>query len=82
MERERGDLAEDLGRDVPERRQATARATAFVGLILWREHGGELVEVAAFVVRPAARVDNFLDVLPPASSSNATNSALLVRLAS
>ena len=64
MERERGDLAENLGRDVPERRQATARATAFVGLILWREHGGELVEVAAFVVRPAARVDNFLDVHP------------------
>ena len=64
MERERGDLPENLGRDAPERRQATARATAFVGLILWREHGGELVEVAAFVVRPAARVDNFLDVHP------------------
>jgi len=82
MERERGDLAEDLGREAPERRQAAARAAAFVGLVLWREHGGELVEVLAFVVRPAARVDNFLDVLPPASSSNATNSALLVRLAS
>ena len=64
MERERGDLAENLGRDAPERRQAAARAAAFVGLVLWREHGGELVEVLAFVVRPAARVDNFLDILP------------------
>ena len=82
MKRVGDDIPEDLGREAPERRQAAARATAFVGLILWREHGGELVEVAAFVVRPAARVDNFLDVLPPASSSNATNSALLVRLAS
>ena len=54
MERERGDLPQDLGREAPERRQAPGRAAASVGLVLWREHGGELVEVAAFVVRPAA----------------------------
>ena len=39
MERERGDLAEDLGREVPEWRQAAATAA----IILGREHRGELV---------------------------------------
>ena len=47
MERQRGDLPEDFGRKAPERRQATARAAASVGLVLWREHRGELVEVLA-----------------------------------
>ena len=63
MERERDDLAEDLGREAPERREAAARAAAsVVGRRLRREHGGELVEVATFVVRPAARVDHFLEI--------------------
>ena len=53
MERERGDLPEDLGRDVPERREAAARAAASaVGRRRRREHRGELVEVVARVVRP------------------------------
>ena len=60
MERERGDLPQDLGREAPERREAAARAAAFVGLVLWREHRGELVEMEAFVFRPAARIDHFL----------------------
>ena len=63
MERERGDLPEDLGRDAPERRQAAARAAAsVVGRRRRREHGGESVEVEASVVRPAARVDHFLEI--------------------
>ena len=33
MERERGDLAEDLGREAPERREAAARAAATVGFV-------------------------------------------------
>ena len=62
MERERCDLAEDLRRDAPERRSAAGRTAT--GIVLRREHRGELVEVVAFVVRPAARVDHFLDILP------------------
>ena len=61
MERERGDVAEDLGRDAPERRQAAGRAAA--AIVLRREHRGELVEVAALVICPAARVDHFLHIL-------------------
>ena len=52
MERVGDDLPEDLGREVPQRREAAARAAASVGLVLWREHGSELVEVVALVVRP------------------------------
>ena len=63
MERERGDLPEDLGREAPERRQATARAAASVsGRRRRREHRGELVEVVAFVVCPAVRVDHSPDI--------------------
>ena len=54
------DSPENLGREAPERRQAPARAAASVGLVLWREHRGELVEMEAFVFRPAARIDHFL----------------------
>ena len=53
MERVGDDLPEDLGREAPQRREAAARAAASVGLVLWREHGSELVEVVALVVRPA-----------------------------
>ena len=60
MERERGDLAEDLEWEVSEWRQAAARAAA--AIILRREHQGESVEVLTFVICPAARVDHFLDV--------------------
>ena len=56
------DSPEDFGREAPERRQAPARAAASVGLVLWREHRGELVEMEAFVFRPAARIDHFLDI--------------------
>ena len=57
------DSAEDLVREAPERREAAARAAAsVVGRRRRREHRGELVEVEAFVVRPTARVDHFLDV--------------------
>ena len=62
MERERGDAPEDLGREVPERREAAARAAAPVGLVLWREHGGELVEMVASVGLPVARVDYSFDI--------------------
>ena len=62
MERVGDYLPEDLGREVPERREAAARAAAAVGLVLRREHGGELVEVLALVSRPAARVDHFLEI--------------------
>ena len=55
MECERGDVAEDLGRDAPEQRQAAGRAAATI--VLRREHRGELVEVAALVVCPAAQSD-------------------------
>ena len=44
MERERGDLAENLGRDAPERRQAATRTSRPVsGDRLWRQHRGESV---------------------------------------
>ena len=60
MERERCDLPEYLGRDAPERRSAAGRAAT--GIVLRREHRGELVEVVPFVVRPAASVDHSFDI--------------------
>ena len=60
MERERCDLAEDLGWEVPERREAAARAAA--AIILRREHQGESVEVLALVVRPASSGNHFLEI--------------------
>ena len=62
MERVGDDLPEDLGREVPQRREAAARAAASVGLVLWREHGSELVEVVALVVRPASGGNHFLEI--------------------
>ena len=53
MKREGDDYPKDLGRDVGGGRRHR------------REHRRELVEVETLVVRPAARVDHFLEICRP-----------------